>query len=122
MPSPTDIDDLDGLGIPLQFSEPISWKLGRPPIAISLLMKRLTQLLTELCELEQDTVDRRSLSTAARDLCAPALMQHKDKGVKAVVACGLAEMLRLHAPDAPYTAGQLRVSLFTPLCHCIGED
>ncbi|KAF8458449.1 hypothetical protein BGX38DRAFT_1154006 [Terfezia claveryi] len=107
MPSPTGIDDLDGPGV-LQFSEPISWKLGRPPIAVTLLMKRLKQLLAELCELEQETVDRRSLSTAARDLCAPALLQHKDKGVKAVVACALAEMLRLHAPDAPYTAGQLR--------------
>ncbi|KAF8419563.1 hypothetical protein EV426DRAFT_719909 [Tirmania nivea] len=107
MPSSTDVDGLDDSGM-LQFSEPISWKLGRPPIAINLLMKRLQQLLAELVTLEQTTVDRASLSTAARDLCAPALMQHKDKGVKAYVACGLAEMLRLHAPDAPYTAGQLR--------------
>ena len=110
MPSPE--DDLDGPGVPLQFSEPIAWKVGRPPIAVSTLMKRLKQLLTELCTLEQETVDRRSLASAARDLCTPALLQHKDRGVKAFVACGLAEMLRLHAPDAPYTAAQLRVSAF----------
>lgn len=108
MPLPD--DDLDGPGVSLQFSEPIAWKVGRPPIAVSTLMKRLKQLLTELCTLEQETVDRRSLANAARDLCTPALLQHKDRGVKAFVACGLAEMLRLHAPDAPYTAAQLRVS------------
>ncbi|KAI5811155.1 hypothetical protein DFH27DRAFT_11876 [Peziza echinospora] len=91
----------------LTFSETLSWKAGRP-IAIHTLIKRLKTLSEELQKLEQEDVDRQSLATAAKELCVPALLEHKDKGVKAYVACCLTDMLRLHAPDAPYTALQLR--------------
>ena len=37
-------------------------------------------------------------------------MLHKDKGVKAYTACCIAELLNIYAPDAPYTAGELKVS------------
>lgn len=36
------------------------------------------------------------------------ILHHKDRGVKAYAACCLADLLRLYAPDAPYTGDELR--------------
>ncbi|PLW44610.1 hypothetical protein PCASD_05126 [Puccinia coronata f. sp. avenae] len=72
------------------------------------LIKRLTALLEELKAFEQDAVDRDSLSTVQPELIKPALIVHKDKTVKALVACCIANLLRLYAPDAPYTIAELR--------------
>ncbi|KAI7946278.1 hypothetical protein MJO29_010805 [Puccinia striiformis f. sp. tritici] len=72
------------------------------------LIKRLTSLLDELKEFEQDAVDRQSLSTVRAELIQPVLIVHKDKTVKALVACCIANLLRLYAPDAPYTLPELR--------------
>lgn len=94
----------------LTFNEPLSWKAGKA-ISIGTLVDRLKALTAELQELEQEDVDRDSLATAAKELAAPNLLQHKDEGVRAHVACCLADMLRLHAPDAPYTAQQLKVEM-----------
>jgi sister-chromatid-cohesion protein PDS5 len=93
----------------LQFKEPLSWKAGRP-IPTGTLINRLKTLCKELVALEQEGVDRDSLATPAKELVSVGLLQHKDPGVRAYTACCLADMLRLHAPDAPYTAVQLRVS------------
>ena len=93
----------------LKFNEPLSWRAGKA-IPVATLIKRLTALSKELSELEQEDVDRDSLATPAKELATVALMQHRDDGVKAFTACCLADMLRLHAPDAPYTAQQLKVS------------
>ncbi|KAL7275171.1 Sister chromatid cohesion protein pds5 [Rhizina undulata] len=94
-------------GLALKFTDPLSWKAGKP-IAVATLIKRLKALSAELTELEQEDVDRESLATPAKELVGVGLLQHKDKGVRAYAACCLADMLRLHAPDAPYTAVQLR--------------
>lgn len=92
----------------LQFDEPLNWKAGKP-ITVGVLIKRLKTLHNELKTMPQDEVDRESLARPAKELCNNQLIQHKDKGVKAYTACCLAEMLRIHAPDAPYTGNQLRV-------------
>lgn len=97
----------------LQFHEPLSWKAGKP-IPTGTLITRLKALSKELVALEQEAVDRDSLATPAKELVSVGLLQHKDNGVKAYTACCLADMLRLHAPDAPYTAVQLRVGLLLP--------
>lgn len=93
----------------LLFNEPLSWRAGKP-IPTGTLINRLKALCKELMALEQEGVDRDSLATAAKELVSVGLLQHKDSGVRAYTACCLADMLRLHAPDAPYTAVQLRVS------------
>ena len=49
-----------------------------------------------------------SLETIRRELIAPASLMHKDRTVKAFIACCLADMLRLYAPDAPYSPNELR--------------
>ncbi|KAG9013484.1 hypothetical protein FRB94_002559 [Tulasnella sp. JGI-2019a] len=71
------------------------------------LIKKLKVLHSELAEIDQERVDAKSLSTVRKELIHTSLLLHKDKGVKAYVACCLADLLRLYAPDAPYTAHEL---------------
>ena len=93
----------------LQFNEPLSWRAGKP-IAIADLLRRLQALSKEMKGMEQEENERESFSTVAKELASPNLLGHKDKGVKAWTACCLVEILRLCAPDAPYTGQQLKVS------------
>ncbi|KAG8937052.1 hypothetical protein FRC02_008159 [Tulasnella sp. 418] len=58
--------------------------------------------------MDQERVDTKSLMAVRKELIHTSLLHHKDKGVKAYVACCLADLLRLYAPDAPYTADELR--------------
>lgn len=92
----------------LQFNEPLSWRAGKP-ITIGILLRRLETLFKEMRGMEQDDNERDSLTKVAKDLANPNLLAHKDKGVKAWTACCLVEILRLCAPDAPFTAQQLKV-------------
>lgn len=72
------------------------------------LLKKLKTLHSELVEMDQELVDVNSLSTARKELVNSSLMLHKDRGVKAYTACCIADILRLYAPDAPYTQAELR--------------
>ena len=54
-------------------------------------------------------VDTTSLDAVKKELIGPGLLLGKDRGVKAHVACCLADLLRLYAPDAPYTSRELSV-------------
>ncbi|KAK6341360.1 hypothetical protein TWF696_008438 [Orbilia brochopaga] len=92
----------------LKFKEPISWKAGKP-IPVPQLVKRLKSLHSELRALvDESEVDLPSVDHVAKDLAATALLHHKDESVRAYLACCLADILYLYAPDAPYTANQLR--------------
>lgn len=71
-------------------------------------------LHTELANLEQELVDVDTLNNVCRELIEPTLMLHKDRAVKAFVACCLADMLRLYAPNAPFTASELKVRCVLP--------
>lgn len=95
----------------LQFNEPLSWRAGKP-IAIAELLRRLTTLSKELRAMEQEEIDRDSLTKVAKELAGHHLLAHKDKGVRAWTACCLVEILKLCAPDAPYTGAQLKVVLW----------
>ncbi|PWY99706.1 ARM repeat-containing protein [Testicularia cyperi] len=72
------------------------------------LLKRVKQVRLELSEMDQDAVDVKSLKPVCDELVSAELMLHKDKAVKANVACCLADMLRLFAPNAPFNPAQLR--------------
>ena len=97
-------------GMPgLQFDEPLSWRAGKP-IAIADLLRRLQALSKEMRAMEQEENERESFTKVAKELASPNLLAHKDKGIKAWTACCLVDILRLCAPDAPYTAQQLKVS------------
>lgn len=62
----------------------------------------------KLKDLEQDGTDLKSLNAVHKQLIDRIILHHKDRGVKAYAACCLADLLRLYAPDAPYTGDELR--------------
>lgn len=92
----------------LQFDEPLSWRAGKP-IAIADLLRRLQALSKEMRGMEQEEDERNSFVRVAKELASPNLLAHKDKGIRAWTACCLVDILRLCAPDAPYTGQQLKV-------------
>ncbi|KAK4143838.1 armadillo-type protein [Dichotomopilus funicola] len=91
----------------LQFNESLSWRPGKP-IAIDTLLKRLDKLTKELAEMDQETTDPSSLTKVAKDVAGNHLLAHKDRGVRAYTACCVVDILRLCAPDAPFTPTQLK--------------
>lgn len=92
----------------LQFSEQLAPRAGKP-IPIGELLRRLEKLSKELVELEQDTVETESLTGVAKQLASPSLLTHKEAGVKAFTASCLVDILKLCAPEAPFTPKQLKV-------------
>jgi sister-chromatid-cohesion protein PDS5 len=92
----------------LQFNEPLSWTAGRA-ISVGELLRRLDALYKELAQMDQEECDLESLRPVAKELGAPRLIAHKDRGVKAYTACCLVEILRMFAPTAPYTQKELKV-------------
>ncbi|KAK9451020.1 armadillo-type protein [Limtongia smithiae] len=91
----------------LQFKHPLAPRAGKP-IAVTEQLKRLKSVHDELQQFEQGMVDLMSIDKVAKELISDNLLRTKDKGVKAYVACCLADILRLFAPDAPYTVPQLQ--------------
>jgi len=93
----------------LQFNESLTWRAGNKP-ATGELLRRLKVLGEELQEMEQgDDVDRDALTRYAKELVHPNLLQNKDKGVKAHAVHCLADIFRLCAPEAPFSAQQMKV-------------
>ncbi|APA14981.1 hypothetical protein SS1G_13681 [Sclerotinia sclerotiorum 1980 UF-70] len=91
----------------LVFDEPLSWRAGKP-IATETLLKRLKKLASELRDMDQEEIDKSSLTVVAKELAAQNLLNHKDNGVKAWAGCCLVDILKLCAPDAPYTSSQVK--------------
>lgn len=83
-------------------------KLSGKAITTDALLKKLKALHQQLAALEQEHVEVNSLSTVRTELIHAPLLLHKDRGVKAYTACCLADILRLYAPEAPYTQHELR--------------
>lgn len=83
-------------------------KIVGKSLATDTLLKKLKALHTELAELDQELVDVHSLGPVRTQLINTSLLLHKDRGVKAYTACCLADVLRLYAPDAPYTQNELK--------------
>ncbi|KAA8648151.1 hypothetical protein EYZ11_000523 [Aspergillus tanneri] len=92
----------------LRFNEPLSWRVGRGAIPIADLLQRLQTLAQELRKLEQEEVEKDSLKKVSQELATAQLLGHKDKGVRAWATCCIVDVLRLCAPDAPFTANQLK--------------
>lgn len=93
----------------LRFNEPLSWRLGKSAIPVADLLQRLQTLAQELRKLEQEETDKDSLKKVSQELASGHLLAHKDKGVRAWTACCVVDVLRLCAPDAPFTGNQLKV-------------
>jgi sister-chromatid-cohesion protein PDS5 len=93
----------------LRFNEPLSWRVGRSAIAVADLLQRLQALSQELRKMEQEETDKTSLRKVAQELANGHLLAHRDKGVRAWTVGCVVDILRLCAPDAPFTANQLKV-------------
>ena len=94
----------------LKFSETLSWRAGRP-IAVSELLRRLQALGTELQSMDQEERDpsfKDSFMKVAAELADSQLLAHKDRGVRAWAARCIVDLLRLCAPNAPFTEKQLK--------------
>ncbi|KAJ5239209.1 Armadillo-like helical [Penicillium chermesinum] len=96
----------------LAFNQPLSWRVGRSAIPIADLLERLQSLAQELRKLEQEEIDKESLRKVSQELASAHLLAHKDKGVRAWATCCIVDVLRLCAPDAPFTRNQLK-DIFT---------
>ncbi|KAL2137348.1 hypothetical protein VTI74DRAFT_3288 [Chaetomium olivicolor] len=103
----TEEQELEEGTVQLQFNEPLTWRPGKP-IPIDTLLKRLDRLTKELAEMDQETTDPSSLTKVAKEVASNQLLNHKDKGVRAYTACCVVDILRLCAPDAPFTPSQLK--------------
>ena len=83
-------------------------KLIGKGFSTDILLKKLKALHTELADVEQGAIDTKPLTPICKELISHSILLHKDKGVKAYAACCLSDMLRLFAPDAPYTDQELQ--------------
>ncbi|KAL1605135.1 Sister chromatid cohesion protein pds5 [Paraconiothyrium brasiliense] len=95
----------------LKFNQTLVGKPGKQ-IGVTELLSRLKTLCDELRDIDQEEADTESLTRSAKELANPSLIHHKDAGVRAWAACCMVEMFRLFAPNAPYTASQLK-DIFT---------
>ncbi|EKG10862.1 Armadillo-like helical [Macrophomina phaseolina MS6] len=91
----------------LAFNEPLTWRAGKP-IPVAELLRRLQALHQELRGLEQEEIERDALLPVGKELASQNLLSHKDRGVRAWTGCCVVDIFRLCAPDAPYTASQLK--------------
>lgn len=89
-----------------RFSKPII-STSDSFIATDELLSRLAALHEELSTTVQGEVELSSLDAYRLALVSKKLLRHKDLGVRSFVACCLSDVLRLYAPDAPYTEPQL---------------
>ncbi|KAJ5102175.1 hypothetical protein NUU61_004397 [Penicillium alfredii] len=108
---PTEVEEESGLRS-LSFNQPLSWRVGRAAIPIAELLDRLQTLAQELRKLEQEEVDQESLRKVSQELASGQLLAHKDRGVRAWATCCIVDVLRLCAPEAPFTRNQLK-DIFT---------
>ncbi|KAI9341067.1 hypothetical protein BD770DRAFT_210053 [Pilaira anomala] len=81
------------------------------PLKVGELTALLKNLHEKLKELDQN-VEQDSLATVSEELVHKQLIKNNNKTIRALVACCLADIIRLHAPTCPYTMDQLR-SIFT---------
>ncbi|CCG22186.1 Pds5 protein [Candida orthopsilosis Co 90-125] len=73
------------------------------------LITRLMELHEELSNLDDEDVDLSSLKSVSKDLVDKRLLNHPSIGVQAFACCCLSDILRLYAPNAPYSDEQLSV-------------
>lgn len=72
-------------------------------ISLGELIERLSKLHEELSLMVQGHVNLKSLDKYRVDLINKKLIKSKDPGVLAFTGCCLSDILRLYAPDAPFT-------------------
>lgn len=75
----------------------------KKPIPTKELLNRLQAVADHLNSVDQSTVELDSYSHIARELADKKLLSHQNERVKAYACCAIADILRIYAPDAPYS-------------------
>ncbi|KAG8757054.1 hypothetical protein FRC14_002423 [Serendipita sp. 396] len=96
-----------GSPVKLKFDDKLTGR-GLSSEALQRKLKNLLDELVSITESEPENIDLATFATVRKDLIGTSLLLHKDKGVKAYTACCIAELLNIYAPDAPYTAPELK--------------
>lgn len=96
----------EGSKTSLTFNKPI---VSTPsnPIGTKDLLIRLQQLSDELTAIDQDAIDLKTLDNVKKDLISHKLLRSNNPGVQAYVCCAISDLLRIYAPDAPFTSSDL---------------
>ncbi|RCK67573.1 Sister chromatid cohesion protein PDS5 [Candida viswanathii] len=87
----------------IKFDKPIIPTV-KAPISNKELINRLVCLHDELSNIDDSSVD---LSSYTASLVNKKLLSHSSVGVQAYLCCCLSDILRIFAPNAPYSAQQL---------------
>lgn len=77
------------------------------PIGSKELILRLQNLSDELSNFDQDSVDTEYISGILKDLVNKKLLNSSNAGVHIFTCCSIVDVLRITAPDAPYTEKEL---------------
>ena len=77
------------------------------------LVNFLNELHKNLSTLSQEIEDRpKGLSNTSTQLISPKLLQHNDKEVRLLAACCLVDVLRVYAPEAPFSDGKFYLTYY----------
>ncbi|KAM9889616.1 hypothetical protein OXX79_012030, partial [Metschnikowia pulcherrima] len=77
------------------------------PISTKELIARLSKIADELSAVDQEQAVLENYRNVAKNLANPKLINHKNVGVQAFAACAISDIIRLYAPDAPFTPEEL---------------
>ncbi|CAI5757995.1 unnamed protein product [Candida verbasci] len=71
------------------------------------LINRLSILQDKLSILDDNEIDLNDLKSIKQDLINPKLLHNTNASVQAIVSCCVSDILRIFAPNAPYTSQEL---------------
>lgn len=90
----------------LKFNKPIIGTIKKP-ISNKELLKRLLILSDELSAVDQDNPQLDTFKKIQKDLVNKKLLLHSHLGIQAYVCCCISDILRITAPNAPFTTEEL---------------
>ncbi|XP_044977567.1 sister chromatid cohesion protein PDS5 homolog A-B isoform X2 [Hordeum vulgare subsp. vulgare] len=90
-------------GSPGQVVSEVGKRLAQPRLGKDALVKLLKQAESALSELSQSSSLHDALSPLSKSLVQTTLLSHKDKDVRLLVAVCFIEVMRILAPDPPFT-------------------
>ncbi|GEQ72003.1 hypothetical protein JCM33374_g5689 [Metschnikowia sp. JCM 33374] len=71
------------------------------------LIARLSKIADELSAVDQEKAVLDEYRDLAKNLANPKLIKHKNTGIQAFACCAISDIIRLYAPDAPFTTEEL---------------
>uniref|UniRef100_A0A8C1LDB3 PDS5 cohesin associated factor B n=1 Tax=Cyprinus carpio TaxID=7962 RepID=A0A8C1LDB3_CYPCA len=79
--------------------------LPENPVSLPLLKRLLLMVVKTFMDMDQDSEEEKELYlNLALHLASDFFLKHPDKDVRLLVACCLADIFRIYAPEAPYTS------------------